>query len=142
MPVNPRIVALATAVPPHRRSQAEVTACACRMFDRDASEIVVDARRRPQPSFADRVADALAGGGRELRLVRGPVRREHEHALGREGRDRVLEQRRRRMLGSIRGAIGIGFFQAEISRQVDDLAAGRQRGPGRGAGAARRLRRG
>ena len=39
MAVNPRIVALATAVPPHRLSQAEVTACACRMFDRDASEI-------------------------------------------------------------------------------------------------------
>jgi alkylresorcinol/alkylpyrone synthase len=39
MPVYPRIVSLATAVPPHRLSQAEVTACACRLFDRESSEI-------------------------------------------------------------------------------------------------------
>lgn len=35
-----------------------------RVLDRDASEVVVDARRRPQPGFADRVASAVAGGGR------------------------------------------------------------------------------
>ncbi|MEW6336160.1 MAG: Xaa-Pro peptidase family protein [Acidobacteriota bacterium] len=35
-----------------------------RVLDRDPSEVVVDARRRPQPGFADRVASAVASGGR------------------------------------------------------------------------------
>ncbi len=33
------------------------------VLERDAHEIVVDARRRPQPGFADRVAERLARGG-------------------------------------------------------------------------------
>jgi Xaa-Pro aminopeptidase len=32
-----------------------------RVLDRDATEVVVDARRRPQPSFAERVAERAAG---------------------------------------------------------------------------------
>ncbi len=34
-----------------------------RVFGRDASEIVVDARRRPVPSFQDRIGDLLQTGG-------------------------------------------------------------------------------
>ncbi len=35
-----------------------------RVLDCEASEVVVDARRRPQPGFADRAAAAVASGGR------------------------------------------------------------------------------